>query len=53
MEANPSANVKFAIKYVVTAYDSGISHICMSIKGKIDNKHMQAPLLFPQIINMQ
>jgi hypothetical protein len=49
MEANPSANVKFAI-YAVTAYDSGIS---VFTKGKIDNKHMQAPLLFPQIINMQ
>jgi hypothetical protein len=26
---------------------------CMFTKGKIDNEHMQVPLLFLQIINMQ
>jgi hypothetical protein len=48
-----SAYVKYATKYVITAYDSEICYIMYAHKGKICDKHMQELHMFLHIQNRQ
>ena len=45
------AYLKFATKYAMTAYGYEKLYICMTTKGKICDKHMQAPHMLPHIQN--